>query len=196
MALTQTMTVRSEVFFDDLLGAGVFWKDAAAVTAMSWLIALSAQLVLPLPWTPVPLTGSTWGVLVAGALLGSRRGPAAVGLYILQGACGLPFFAGGAAGWAILAGPTGGYLLGFLAGAWVTGRLAERGWDRRSWSALTLMLAGSAVILVFGLIGLARFLQSRQLLVSGLVPFIPGDVVKSGLGAAILPWGRRLLGRS
>ena len=195
MSFAKTMPAQTGVIFDVALGRGSRLHDAAAVAVMSWAIALCAQVAVPLPFTPVPLAGSTFGVLFAGALLGSRRGPAAVALYLLQGAGGLPFFAGGAAGWAQVLGPSGGYLVGFVAGAWVAGRLAERGWDRGAWGSLGLMLAGSAAILAVGLAGLARFVPADKLLALGLLPFLPGDLVKSFAAAALLPWGWRWLGR-
>ena len=195
MAYAQTLPMQSGVFYDAARGRDSVLGDAAAVVVMSWAIALCARFIVPLPFTPVPLTGSTLGVLSAGALLGPRRGSAAAALYLLQGGCGLPFFAGGAAGWACLLGPTGGYLLGFLPGAWLAGLLAERGWDRRIGTNLALLLAGSAVILACGLAGLARFVPADRLLSAGLYPFLVGDALKSGLCAALLPWGWRWLGR-
>jgi len=195
MSYAQTLTMRTGVIFDAAWDRASVRRDAAAVVLMSWAIAMGARLCVPLPFTPVPLTGSTLGVLYAGALLGSRRGAAAVALYLLQGACGLPFFAGGTAGWLCLSGPTGGYLLGFLPGAWLAGRLAENGWDRRTATSLALLLAGSCVILGCGLVGLARFVPRPALLSQGLLPFLPGDLIKSGLCCALLPWGWRRLGR-
>jgi len=162
---------------------------------MSLLVALCAQISIPVPGSPVPITGSTLGVLYAGALLGSRRGAAAVALYFLEGGLGLPFFAGGAAGLAHFAGPTGGYLLGFLPAAWLAGWLAERGWDRTPGKALALMLAGSVVILALGLAGLARFVPASRLLPLGFYPFIPGDLAKACLSAALLPAGWKLIRR-
>lgn len=184
------------VIFDAVLSrwSRAWAVDAAAVVVMSWLIALCAQIAVPLPFTPVPLTGGTLGVLYAGALLGRRRGSAAVALYLLQGACGLPFFAGATAGAACLLGPTGGYLVGFVPGAWLAGWLAERGWDRGGLSALGLMLGGSAVILGCGLVGLSRFVPAGKLLAMGLYPFLPGDMAKSCISAALLPWGWKCLG--
>jgi biotin transport system substrate-specific component len=196
MAYAQTLSLPSAYFYDAARGRYSLLGDAAAVLALSWAIALCARVSIPLPFTPVPLTGSTLGVLLAGALLGPRRGAAAAGLYLMQGGIGLPFFAGGAAGWACLAGPTGGYLIGFIPGAWLAGLLAGRGWDRRFWSNLALLLAGSAVILACGLIGLARFLPADRLLSAGLTPFLVGDLLKSGLAAALLPLGWRRLGRN
>lgn len=166
---------------------------AVTVVAMSWLIALLAQLELPLPFTPVPLTGQTLGVMYAGALLGSRRGAAAVAAYLAQGLAGLPFFAGGAAGAAVLAGPTAGYLIGFLPAAYVTGLLAERGWDRTPFKAFAMMLLGSLFVFGFGLLGLARFVPAGQLVSLGLLPFVPGDLFKSAVSAGLLPLGWKLL---
>ncbi len=190
--MSVTATLRTPTLADAVLPQGRL-ADAAAVTAMSWLIALCAQAAIPLPFTPVPLTGSTLGVLYAGALLGPRRGAAVVGLYLLQGLAGLPFFAGGAAGALVFLGPTGGYLVGFLPAAWVTGTLAERGWDRSAPRALAMMLLGSAVIFAFGAAGLARFVPVERLFALGVLPFIPGDIVKSCVSAALLPIGWRVL---
>jgi len=105
------------------------------------------------------------------------------------------FAPGGAVGPARLLGPTGGYLIGFVAAAYVVGALAERGWDRRLVTAALAMLAGEVAIYAFGLAGLARFLPPDQLLAAGLLPFIPGDLVKLALAALALPTAWRLVGR-
>ncbi|RPJ40883.1 MAG: biotin transporter BioY, partial [Candidatus Latescibacterota bacterium] len=101
------------------------------VAFASLLLALSARVAIPLPFSPVPISGQSFAVLLVGALLGSRRGSAAVLLYLAEGAVGLPVFAGGAGGAAYLVGPTGGYLAAFLPAAFVVGALCERGWDKR-----------------------------------------------------------------
>lgn len=192
------MNTRPYVFptlADAALPSSGILHDATLVAVASLFIAVCAQLELRLPFTPVPLTGSTLGVLYAGALLGSRRGAAAVGLYLLEGAAGLPVFAGGAAGALHLFGPTGGYLLGFPVGAFVTGLLAERGWDRSPGRAFLVMLAGSLPIFGLGLAGLARFVPAETLLTQGLWPFLPGDLLKSAFSAGLLPLGWKLLGR-
>jgi biotin transport system substrate-specific component len=163
---------------------------------MSLFIALCARVSIPLPHTPVPITGSTLGVLYAGALLGPARGAASVALYLLMGASGLPFLAGGASGWTHFIGATGGYLLGFLPAAWLTGALSRRGWDRSPFSAAALMLCGSAVIFAFGLLGLSFYVPAGQLLEKGLYPFILGDLAKSCLSAGLLPLGWKLTGGS
>lgn len=169
--------------------------SAAVVAGMALLIALCAQIEIRLPFTPVPLTGSTLGVLYAGALLGSRRGAASVLLYLALGAVGLPFFAGGAAGWQTFAGATGGYLVGFLPAAWLAGRLSERGWDRSPLTAFAQMLLGSVVVFAFGLAVLSFYVPGRELLAKGLYPFVVGDLFKSALSAGLLPLGRRALRR-
>ncbi|HEY3215038.1 MAG TPA: biotin transporter BioY [Candidatus Eisenbacteria bacterium] len=166
--------------------------DALLATAASLLTAMAARIVVPLPWTPVPLTGQTFAVLLSGAVLGVRRGFLAQSIYLTEGTLGLPVFAGGAAGWATFAGPTGGYLAAFPFAAALTGMLAERGWDRRFPSMLGAMLAGSSVIFAGGLLGLSRFVPAPGLLAAGLLPFIPGDLVKAALAALVFPtlWRR------
>jgi biotin transport system substrate-specific component len=165
------------------------------VVAMTLLIALCAQLYIKLPFTPVPITGSTLGVLYAGALLGPRRGSLSVLLYLLLGAVGLPFFVGGASGWSHFLGSTGGYLAGFVPAAWITGRLAQRGWDRSPFTALAMMLVGSLSIFACGLTVLAFYVPAKQLLALGFYPFIIGDIAKSCFSAALLPSGWKLLGK-
>lgn len=171
--------------------------DAALVLAGSWLIALSAQVAVPLPFSPVPVTGQTAAVLLVGALLGSRRGSLAVLVYIAQGAAGLPVFAGGAFGLSRVLGPTGGYLLGFVAAAFLVGLLAERGWDRRPLTTAAAMALGNVVIYTVGALWLAVFVGGlRQALAVGVVPFLPGDLLKIAVAAILLPAGWKLLGWS
>ncbi len=123
--------------------------DIVWIVGCSLFIALSAQIAIPLPFSPVPITGQTLAVLLVGALLGSQRGVLAVLVYLTEGFAGLPVFSGGTAGLARLAGPTGGYLVGLLAAAFITGLLAEQGWDRRVGSTLLAMLLGNAAIYAF-----------------------------------------------
>lgn len=169
--------------------------DIAWIAGGTLLIALSAQVAIPLLFSPVPITGQTLAVLLTGALLGSRRGSLCLLLYLAEGAFGLPVFAGGMAGPARLLGPTGGYLVGFIPAAFLTGLLAERGWDRRVRTTLLVMLLGNAAIYAFGLPWLARFVGGERVLTSGLLPFIPGDLLKSILATTLLPSGWKLLGR-
>ncbi len=167
--------------------------DIALVLAGSVLIALSARVTFVLPFSPVPISGQTFAVLLLGALLGRQRGAAAVIAYLMQGIAGLPVFSGGLSGAAVLAGPTGGYLIGFVGAAYLTGWLAERGWDRRVVTTLLAMAAGNAVIYIGGVAWLTTLIGFDAALTGGLVPFIVGDVLKIVLAAALLPVGWRLL---
>src|SRR5436309_9086430 len=135
-------------------------RDTLLVLAASLVTALAAQVAIPLPWSPVPLTGQTFAVLLSGAVLGARRAFLAQLVYLAEGAFGLPVFAGGALGFAKIVGPTGGYLMAFPFAAALTGALAERGWDRRHLTTFAALLAGSALIFAGGLAWLARFLPA------------------------------------
>jgi biotin transport system substrate-specific component len=170
-------------------------REVALVLGGSLLIGLSAQLKVVLPFTPVPITGQTFAVLLLGALYGSKRGPATVLTYLALGVIGLPVFAGGAYGIARLVGPTGGYLVGFLAAAFVVGWLSELGWDRQPWTAAISMSIGSAVIYGAGVLWLSRFVGWEAVLSTGVLPFLPGDAVKIALATILLPTGWRLIGR-
>jgi len=164
------------------------------VAAGSLLIALSAWVAVPLPFSPVPVTGQTFAVLLVGSALGARRGAAAALAYLAEGCSGLPVFAGGAAGPHVLVGPTGGYLAGFVLGALVCGALAERGWDRRVLTTVFSMILGNIAILIPGLLWLQRFVGPESTFAMGLFPFLPGDVVKIALAAALLPLAWKRLG--
>ena len=170
--------------------------EVLLVVAGSALIALSAWVAIPLPFSPVPVTGQTFAGLLVGSVLGARRGAAAALAYLAEGAAGLPVFAGGASGPHVLAGPTGGYLAGFVLGAWVCGALAERGFDRRPMTTVASMAIGNVAILAPGLLWLSRFVGNSHVLAMGLYPFLAGDVVKVGLAAALLPLGWKLLART
>jgi biotin transporter BioY len=169
--------------------------DIALVICGSLFIAVSSQLRIFLPISPVPITGQTFAVLVTGALYGARRGSLSVVLYIIMGMSGLRIFALGG-GFSVLLGATGGYLLGFIAAAYVTGLLAERGWDRRIETTILAMVFGNMVIYAFGLLWLCCLVGfSRTVLVMGLYPFIIGDLLKIVLAALLLPSGWKLLNR-
>lgn len=174
------------------------WARTIALVALfSLLTALAAQIVVPLPWTPVPLTGQTFAVLLTGALLGSRLGALTLAAYLLEGALGLPFFRAGAGGAAHLLGPTGGYLLAFPAAAFLTGLLAERGWDKRFLTAAAAMALGSLVILAGGWMWLAiLFKGAGEAFRLGVAPFLLGDIIKIALAAAALPLGWAILRRT
>jgi biotin transport system substrate-specific component len=134
--------------------------DAAAIIGFSLLLGLSAQIAFHLPFSPVPVTAQTFAVLLTGGLLGSKRGSLSLLTYIAQGAVGLPVFAGGIGGVAVLLGPRGGYLLGFILAAYVIGLLVERGWDRRVATTALAMLVGNVTIYLFGLPWILRPVQA------------------------------------
>jgi len=164
-------------------------REVVLVVFCSALIAVNAQITIPLPFTPVPITGQTLGVILTGALLGSVRGSASVLTYIGVGALGVPVFArtGGVA--------TYGYLAGFVVAAFVVGWLAERGWDRSFPRSVAAMLAGAAVLYVPGLLWLGSVIGYDKVVGTGLLPFIPGDIVKVLLAAAALPAAWKLVPR-
>lgn len=168
-------------------------RDLLLVAGGSLLIAFAAQVAVRLPFTPVPITGQTLAVLLVGFTLGAWRGTASVLLYLLEGGLGLPFFAATRTGWAALVGPTGGYLLGFVLAVALTGFLAERGWDRSFKRMLGGMLLGNAVIYAAGMLGLARFVGWPAVWLQGFLPFLPGDLLKALLAAALLPAAWRVI---
>jgi len=171
----------------DRVGSAGATRDLVWVLGSSFAVGMLAQLEIRLPWTPVPITLQPFAVFLVGAALGSRRAALAMLAYLVEGAAGLPFFAGGAAGVAHLLGPSGGYLVGFVPAAFVIGFLAERGWDRSPVRALASMLLGSAVLFACGLTQLAAYVPRDQLLHAGLYPFIVGDVVKMLAASGLLP---------
>ncbi len=169
--------------------------DLALVLGGSVLIAMCTQIAVG---HPVPWTGQTFAVLTVGALLGSRRGALSVLMYLLEGLAGFPVFSHGRAGLAVFFGPTGGYLIGFVLAAYLVGRLAERGWDRRPATTVLAMALGNAVLYGCGLAWLTCLVHlfGRSLgsvLAIGLYPFLPGEVAKIALATALLPAGWRLI---
>ena len=173
--------------------AGVY--DFGVIVCGSMLIGLCAQIKIQ-PFGPVPITGQTFAVLMIGALLGSRRGALAVLAYLAQGLAGLPVFAM-VSGPAALLGPTGGYLLGFVPAAYITGMLAEKGWDRRFGTTALAMALGNVVIYASGMFWLCCLTGfSKTVLTAGLLAFIPGDILKIVLAAIMLPSAWKLLARS
>jgi biotin transport system substrate-specific component len=187
---------KAETLTGALIAPSDWARKGALVVAFSLLVALSAQVVVPLPWTPVPVTLQTFAVLLTGALLGSRLGALALFAYLLEGAAGLPFFSAGRGGAAhLLLSPTAGYLLAYPVAAFATGWLAERGWDRRYLPSAAAMALGSVVVLAGGWLGLLRFYAPAQAFALGVAPFLAGDVVKIALAAAVLPSGWALVRR-
>jgi biotin transport system substrate-specific component len=161
----------------------------AVVLAVIGSLLLTVSAKVQVPFWPVPMTMQTFAVVVIGMAYGWRLGAATVMLYLVEGATGLPVFAGTperGIGIAYMAGPTGGYLVGFLAAAALCGWLAERGWDRRLVPALFAMLLGHAVIFVFGLGWLGQAIGLEKAIAVGFTPFLAGTVVKIALAAAVL----------
>lgn len=163
------------------------------VLAGSLFLALMAQLSINIWFSPVPLSMQSFAVLMIGALLGSKRGALAVVTYLAEGALGLPFFAGGAAGIARLAGPTGGYLLGFILCAFLVGYLLERGWKRSYVMTMAALVLGTLVIQACGALWLAFFVGGQKALIMGVYPFLIGDLIKIGTAASLIPTGWKLL---
>jgi biotin transport system substrate-specific component len=162
--------------------------DALWIVAATVFIAASARVSFTLPFTPVPVTGQTFAVLLTGITLGARRGFLALLLYLLEGASGLPVFAGGAAGIVPLIGKTAGYLWAFPGAAAFVGWLASKGWDRRPWTAALAMGLGSLLILTPGALWLSLFVGGvGPAFTLGFLPFLPGDVVKLALAAGLFP---------
>ena len=159
--------------------------------AVGGSLALWASAKIQIPFFPVPLTMQTFMVLVIGMAFGLGLGTATVALYLMQGALGLPVFAGTpekGIGLAYMVGPTGGYLLGYLAAAAACGYLAERGWDRRASTTALAMLVGNILIYVPGLLWLGAVVGwDKPVLAWGLTPFLLGDLVKLALATAVLP---------
>ena len=158
------------------------------VIAATAVIALAAQIAVPVPFTPVPLTLQPLAVLLAGALLGSSRGAAAAALYLLEGMSGLPVFSQGHGGAIWLIGPTAGYLWSYPAAAFLSGWLAERGWTRTITRSIAAMLVSLVVIYIGGWSWLAIANGPRGAFAMGVAPFILADAVKIAIGAAVLPY--------
>src|SRR5215213_11927303 len=189
----------TDVRTDTLMGAALAPLDSTRavglVIVFSLFIAASAQFILPIG--DVPITGQTFAVLLTGALLGSRLGAAAVAAYLIEGAIGLPFFAGGGSGIIRFFGPTGRYLVAFPAAAFITGAFAEHGWDKRYHTAAAAMAIGSAIIFLGGWAWYSVLTNTPAVAAFKLavLPYLPGDVIKIALAAAVLPTGWALLKR-
>lgn len=169
----------------------------ALIVGFALLTALCAQIRIPLGFTPVPITGQTFAVLLSGAVLGSRMGAASQLIYVLMGAAGLPFYAGGTGGWEHASGATMGYLLGFIAAAYAVGYLAEQRQDRRFATSIGAFLTGNLVIYALGVPWLMYSLSwdLAEGVARGLAPFIIGDTIKIMLAAGAMPAAWKLAGK-
>ncbi|MFI2190727.1 biotin transporter BioY [Streptomyces sioyaensis] len=169
-------------------------RDAALVLGGAALTGIAAQIAVPVPGSPVPVTGQTFAALLVGASLGTRRGLLSLALYALAGMAGMPWFAGGASG---AGGATFGYVMGMLLAAGLVGALARRGGDRGAWRTAATMAAGTAVIYAVGVpyLALSTGMPFGQAVAVGLVPFLIGDALKAALAMGALPTAWKLAGR-
>ncbi|WP_241157645.1 biotin transporter BioY [Schaalia sp. ZJ1691] len=189
------------VLADAIFGVRSTLKDIALVIGGAAFVGLLAQVSIPM-W-PVSITGQTLGVMVAGAVLGSRRAMFAMLTYAVGGLLGIPWFADMGGGLAYALKPSFGFIIGFIAAAWVVGWLSERRWDRRPLAALTAFAVASLIPFIVGIPWMwvtlhAFFGQTLGLwatLNAGLIPFIPGGIVKWILSAAIVGGTWKLIGR-
>ncbi len=179
--LVDIITLRATAAAQKRSTAARWLSEAALAVAGVTLLALSARVIIPLPNTPVPITGQTFAALLIAAAYGARRGLATMALYILAGVAGLPVFA------TIPGAASYGYILGFALAAVVTGWLAEHGWDRTFPRSLVAMLAGEAAIYLCGLPWLAYFVGWGNVYAMGVQDFIVGDTLKMLAAALLLP---------
>lgn len=185
MAVAQP-AVLADVWTDRAEGARSLARQAILVLGGAAFVGLAAQVAIPLPFTPVPLTLQTFAVLLAGAALGSLRGVIAMSLYAVAGIAGVPWFAQGSSGFAA---PSFGYILGFIIAAGIVGRIAEHGATRTVWRTAGLMVVGNLVIYAVGVTWLkfAIDVTWAKALELGVAPFLLGDAIKIALAAGLLP---------
>ena len=189
----KAMTIPAVVV--DRLVRGRAAADMLLVIGASALIAIAAQVAIPLPFTPVPLTLQPLAVIFIGAALGSTRGAAAAALYLLEGFSGLPVFAQGHGGPAWLLGATAGYLYSYPFAAWLAGFVSERGWGSTIVRAVTGMLLALGVIYLGGWSWLAALTDARTAFTAGVAPFVVADIIKVAIGAALLPKAEKIIAR-
>ena len=182
---TQRLHIKENIYLD--MGLIIFG---------SLFVAVSSQIAFYLPFTPIPITGQTFAVLFLGAVLGSKKGGLSLALYILEGMIGLPVFAGGTGGMAVLFGPTAGYLIGFIPASILVGYLSEKGFDRNWIPMFFALFLGLAVTYLFGVIRLLSFVDIERVFLVGIAPFLVGDVLKAGMVMILIPSGWRFLNKS
>jgi len=172
-------------------------RDVALVAGGVLGMALMAQVAVPVPGSPVPITGQTLGLVLVAAALGPVRAVSVMGLYILAALVGLPFYSEASGGYEVVVGATGGYVLGFLPAAYLVGLAARHGADRRVLRALPLFVAGQLVVFAVGVpwLALTAGMDATTALAAGFTPFVLGGVVKAALAAALVPAIWRVVGR-
>ncbi|MFF5155739.1 biotin transporter BioY [Streptomyces sp. NPDC000348] len=185
MSTATVTSARSGQVLADLIPASRV-RDAALVLGGAALTGLAAQIAVPVPGSPVPVTGQTFAALLVGTALGARRGFASLAVYALVGAAGVPWFAEGGSG---LGMPSFGYVLGMLLASVVVGALARRGADRSVWRTAGTMVLGSAVVYAVGVpyLALATGMSASAAIAAGLTPFLLGDALKAALAMGVLP---------
>jgi biotin transport system substrate-specific component len=190
----QAITIPSVV--RERVTRGAVATEVLLVVGASVLIAISAQVAVPSPFSPVPLTLQPLAILLVGAALGSTRAAAAAVLYLLEGISGLPVFAQGHAGPGWLLGPTAGFLYSFPVAAWIAGRFSERGWNGSMLRALGGMLLALGALYAGGWSWLASAwgLGARNAATMAIMPFLAADVVKVAIAACLLPTAQRIVG--
>ncbi len=182
--------------YDLLIRPAKRWMEIPILISFNLILVVSAYLSINLPFSPVPITGQTLGVLLVVMALGRVRGTAVVLAYLLEGVAGLPVFAGGKGGMVALMGPTGGYLLGFLLAAHVVGYLSDKGWYAGYIKSIAAMSLGTAIIFATGLSWLSAMVPAGSVLAMGLYPFVPGALIKIALAAVVLPTVCRFVGKT
>lgn len=195
--MLQSVSVRrptAPVLTDLIPGSRV--RDALVVVGFAGLVGLFAQLTIKLPFTPVPITGQTFAVLLGGMAVGPRRAARGMLLYLVAGLAGLPWFAAGTGGLGMLSDPSFGYLLGFLVAATGLGYLSSARFDRRPLTVLVAMVAGDLVIYLFGASWLAVDLRlsAGGAIALGVTPFLIGDALKTLAAMGLLPTAWKLVG--
>ncbi|MFI5566573.1 biotin transporter BioY [Streptomyces sp. NPDC051740] len=185
MSTATVTSVRSGQVLADLVPASRV-RNAALVLGGAALTGLAAQIAVPVPGSPVPVTGQTFAALLVGTALGARRGFASLAVYALVGAAGVPWFAEGKSGMGM---PSFGYVLGMLLASVVVGALARRGADRSAWRTAGTMVLGSAIIYAVGVpyLALATGMSASAAIAAGLTPFLIGDALKAALAMGVLP---------
>lgn len=197
--MTTTTASHPRPVLADLVPA-VRWRTLALVVGGALFTAAASQIRIPLGFTPVPISMATFAVALTGGALGARRGVASMGLYLLLGIVGLPFFADAGSGWSVVTGATGGYLVAYPVMAVIVGTAADRGRDRRVGSFVTAVVLANAAVYVFGALWLAHVVDVPVLgweasaFSMGVRPFIAGDVVKMVAAGVLLPATWRILG--
>ncbi|MFJ8074922.1 biotin transporter BioY [Streptomyces sp. NPDC096176] len=190
---TAAAPVRTGAVLADLLPASRV-RDITLVVGGAALTGIAAQIAVPVPGSPVPVSGQTFAALLVGTALGARRGFLALGLYAVVGMAGVPWFAQATSGYAM---PSFGYILGMLLAATVVGALARRGADRSVLRMAGAMAAGSAIIYAVGVpyLALATGMSLGEAVAAGLVPFLIGDALKAALAMGAVPTAWKLIGR-